>query len=259
MLLPLTLFSITQEKEIYSISEVYEDMTQLLNSFKSEEILIVFDIDNTVLSMKDYLGSDQWFNWKRENLRNSATFSDLLEWQDILFTHGEMRLTERVIPKFIDELQMKKFKVIALTSRSPEYRRATERELSKYEIDFSSRKIGTDIKNQYYRERLIGYDNGIFMTSGLHKGEMLKILVEHSRVKNIKQIVFLDDHLKNTHRVFDQFKNSDSDILIYRYGKEDDAVKKFYNSSRLKNIADQKLIHLKETLDRIFGTSPNLI
>ncbi len=243
--------------------QIYKKIVKNLE--KHPRTLVVFDIDNTVLAMKTHLGSDQWFNWKAEQAikKDPSLFEQVLAWQEISYQLGEMRPTQKETPLVVKKLQDKGLTVFALTSRSPYYRRPTERELSKYKVDFSRTSFGKGIPKKFIppgQEREVDYMNGIFMTQGLHKGQMLEyILRRYKKTKSFTQIVFIDDGKKNVDRVFESFDKKPVDILSILYTKEDERVKEFENSPKLKEITDKKLQLLRKTLLRVFNKAPKAI
>src|SRR5262249_31785862 len=158
----------------------------------------VLDIDNTVMSMESDLGSDHWFEWQHyllENEPNSShlvakTFPGLLEAQGILYNRGHMRPTQPEEPSLIARLQKRGVATILLTSRGPEFRGPTERELKRCGYDFATTALPANVpKNEYlaydpakpeksgltaeevakYKlpaPRPVLYANGVFMTAG---------------------------------------------------------------------------------------------
>lgn len=258
--------AMTSHEEVFSMKEVSEKIQQAAKEGHSpKRTLVVFDIDNTVLAQEDYLGSDQWFTWKSDQIRKTdpTLFTDLLNWQGVLFDRGLMRLTEKNTKRLIQVLQ-KKYPVIALTSRSPGYREATERELIRNGINFSKTSFGRSTPGKIIpkgQKRLVSYETGVFMTSGLHKGEMLNYLIRKSfKGQNpFTQIIFIDDHLKNTSRVYETFSKLGIEILSLRYGKEDHLVNKFKNSRGIKGHTTKQLKFLREALLKVFGNAPRMI
>ena len=64
-------------------------------------VLLVFDIDNTVLKMNSNFGSDQWWNWQEQGLSEkkcsycvAKNFNELLDIQGQIFALAEMSPTE---------------------------------------------------------------------------------------------------------------------------------------------------------------------
>lgn len=260
----LLCFGLNEHKDVGGIIEVESIIKKM--SIPPEQLLVVFDIDNTVLAMNDALGSDQWFSWKSDQISkaNPELFTDLLAWQGILFEHGKMRLTEKMVAEVIINLQRRGISVIALTSRGVDYRSATQRELRVNGVDFNRTAIGKPFPGEVTPkgfDRKISYSDGIFMTSGLHKGEMLKGLLKTFYKERIpfSQIVFIDDHQKNTTRVFESFKNSGIEIASYRYGAEDELVRRFQTNNGIKSVTTKKLMYLRETLIKVFKNAPRMI
>jgi hypothetical protein len=98
--------------------------------------LVVFDIDNTLLTMKQDLGGDAWYNWQRDLLKgppsNFSVAKDgrgLLDVQRLLYDVGSMEPPEPWTPLFVAELRNKKYPIMMLTSRGPAALSATRREL----------------------------------------------------------------------------------------------------------------------------------
>jgi hypothetical protein len=148
-----------------------------------------------------------------------------------------MHLTEKILINFIPELQKKKITTIALTSRGPEMRNNTNKELQRNKISFNESPLGESIGSSFYPKessRLASYQDGIFMTSGMHKGEMLNHLLNRFNRK-FKCIIFIDDHLKHTSRVYKTFEST-TDIYTFRYAHEDERVKAFKRSKKKQSI-----------------------
>ena len=253
IILLFSMFSLSayssEQFDITLISEV-EDFIEIN---KPKDVLVVLDIDNTVLAMDKSFGSDQWFNWQRSLLGSNdkdllaSSFDQLLELQNVIFTLSHMHpVEEKFTTHFIDKLQANNIPVIALTSRSPSMRNNTERELAREKILFSKTKIGSDFAVNFKRKT--SYQNGIYMTSGQHKGEMLKYLLSTTQHK-FKTIIFVDDHKKHTDHVFDSFKNTDTDIYTFRYGYEDLNVDRFVHGRKYQaRLLGQQTISLLSSI-----------
>lgn len=249
------------------------DVIEQVNLFAAdhgpENVLLVVDLDNTLLAMNQDLGSDQWFTWQ-ESLLNGKTnqkelaasdFAGLLRAQGILFSLGSMHPPEPELPEMITEQVQRKICVVILTSRGKEYRDATNRELqdNHYSITASTLEIDekrgafkpydsasptlygltSEITSKLGTPRTVTYSDGIYMTAGQHKGYMLKtLLARHPRASkdqpfaNFKAIVFADDHVKHTDRVRSAFADDPIDLATFRYSKEDAQVERFKASSK---------------------------
>lgn len=223
----------------------------------AEHVLLVLDIDNTLLAMDQDLGSDQWFNWQQGLLKDSPKspalvaddFTGLLRAQGRLFSLSRMHPPERDLPPFVREIQEFGGPVMVLTSRGPEFRDAAERELKRNGYDFadSAPKITRTPRGRFkpfapaYPERFglsaveveqlrapdwVTYSAGILMVAGQHKGFMLKTLLARS-TQQVSTIVFVDDHEKHTQRMHDAFANTRIKVVTFRYSREDTHVRQF--------------------------------
>ena len=235
--------------EVTSITQI-QDFIQ--KEQLNNDLLIVLDIDNTVMKMNKNFGSDQWFNWQKDLLGTSSEdllvkdFAELLELQNVIFSLSYMSPVEKGMKSFIEGFQKKNISLVALTSRGPEMRNNTLRELERANIDFSHTAIEGNFDISF--KRATTYRHGIFMTSGQLKGEMLKYLIE-TGPKRYRHIIFVDDHKKHTDNVYNTFKDSESEIYTFRYGHEDERVQRFQASEKIKSkrLGKQTLALLNNT------------
>lgn len=252
--------------------------------FGVSNVLVVFDIDNTIMTMPQNFGSDQWFTWQSDNCFGKKElpefcvtnkFDDLLDVQGQIFALSNMIPTETATVAVIKNLQKLGYKVILLTSRGPAFRDATERALYNNSMDFSKSAIGpkngfVSTYTPYYldqykkygltksdlekmgnqKPRPVSYTHGIFMTSGLNKGIMLKTLLNKTKSK-FKAIIFSDDHEKHTTRMQAIMGNGkEGDVTTFRYSKIDPVVKAFHASDKSESINAWK--KLKNVTGEIF-------
>jgi hypothetical protein len=209
------------------------------------DVLVVYDIDNTLLAPKHDFGSAHWFSWQAKEISDQGENALAKNFDELLLLHAqimglmEMRLTESSVPSVLGQFQKDKITVLALTSRLPESRAGTEREIARAGVDFSLSSPGPSIAESFIPEghtKMTSYQKGIFMTSGLDKGHMLSYLLKRFN-KNYKYIIFVDDQKRHTDEVYSQFIGSGVDISTFRYGAEDLAVEAFKNSDKTEAIA----------------------
>lgn len=248
-----------------------------------ENVILVVDIDNTTLAMDQPLGSDQWYNWQYDfifrnvesEFRVAKDLNELLRIQGILFSLGGMHPPEPEISDLISEVQQTGCCTIVLTSRGPEFRDATERELKRNGYDFSQTALpiieptrgqfmpydkARPNVNGLSREELktvrdprpISYSNGIMMTAGQHKGYMLRTLLARSN-RNFRAIVFADDHEKHTTRMTDAFSDSPITTACFYYVREQPNVDAF-NDADKESIA-KKWNDLNTVIQHTFDNS----
>ena len=189
-------------------SIIQQQLTQVSNS----DLLIVLDIDNTILKSDHDLGSDFWYQWQSGELKykpdiSTQKLADKCKYNEaigLLFELGTMSLSDDSAAVLINKWQNNGLRVFALTSRSPSYRTATERELKRNGIDLKLNELkdlnGNRMNFDYTLQRELSYKNGILMSSGMDKGEMLSFILGKSGTR-FKNIVFVDDTRKNIDNV----------------------------------------------------------
>lgn len=279
------MLSFNLNAKIYStktLKDVESKALELGKKLGVKNVLVVFDIDNTIMTMPQDLGSDQWFSWlyddciKQKNVGGHCLTKDMGELLDIqgqIFSLSNMLPTEHITTSVVKNLQKKGHSVILLTSRGPEFRSVTQRSLRQNDMWFESSAIGEGSPGTYYpydvkkaskygltqediskanlkeKGRPVSYMNGIYMTAGQHKGAMLKLLL-HKTKKQFKAIVFADDHSKHTTRMEDIFGKTKI-LAAYRYGAIDENVKAFNESQERKEKATQDWNKLRTAIQKV--------
>lgn len=258
------------QQEIHSFKDVAKTVSAQNKKHDVKNVLVVIDIDNNILTSETDIGSDVWYQWQRGKLDVKPTKDQKVQclFQDsigLLYELGTMRLIEKDVPSIIANWQKTGNTVIALTSRSPMYRTATERELTRNGFDFSVSALKEKgSKNvPVYREKLkrpTSYMQGVFMTTGQNKGEMLHYILDKTGQK-FDAIVFIDDTKKNINNVAKAFKDTkDVDTYVFHYTKvEEDRIAK--NGSVLTQKQANKMAsdwaNINKTLNSIFPGRKN--
>lgn len=253
--------------ETDSFSAVQAESLRLGKKYGNDKVLLVFDIDNTLLAMRQDLGSDPWFTWQ-DNLPENhpwrvGNFKELLRAQGVLFAISSMRVTDPAHqPGTVQQLRKAGFTTLLLTSRGFRFRDATRRELQANGYDFSESTLTlcagfpgpylpyepgqieqSGISRQEARMWLpkkgsdpveirksnpVSYSEGVYMTAGQHKGAMLRMLLHKSgNVGRFRAIVFVDDHAKHTEAMSRAFEDQGLKLVCFRYSREDANVRRF--------------------------------
>jgi hypothetical protein len=226
----------TMEKDTADLADVTADMLGLLELTTQENLLVVFDIDNTILAMEQGLGSDQWYEWQKslaeKDRCNPQNVGDRFAVQGALYYASAMRRTQEDGADQLKYIQDQGVPVIALTSRGLDFRLQTFRELRRNDFSFSYSAIGPaggydepfmPIENG----RLSLYEDGVFFTAGQHKGQMLFALLEKTTTTLPAVIVMVDDKQKNLDAVKDTFSALNVPVHAWRYTGEDGNVQAF--------------------------------
>ncbi|MCD4653401.1 DUF2608 domain-containing protein [bacterium] len=263
-------------KNFKKFSNLLESVKMEIEDYKPEDVLIVFDIDNTLLKMDDLLGGVEWWNWQSNSIQLSKIKKDLkkpagkflevcetsnltavmdafelfdashtlasktnelMEYQGMLYAYGKMSPPEKKIPDIISKFQNDGYPVFALTSRSPQYRYITMRELHSNGYNLAATR--PEVKKGFehivqlphktndppIREELadvwkkspreVIYTNGVFFTAGQDKSLMLAILMEKANIQP-KVVILVDDSTKHQKEMLTGFKN-ETIMKVYSY------------------------------------------
>jgi hypothetical protein len=235
------------KEETNSFADVVAVTTQLSRQYGVDKVLVVMDIDNTILTSTTDLGSDLWYQWQTDKLeiKPSASQKVTCLFEDsigLLYELAPMKLTENNLDQTISNWQIAGHTVMALTSRAPKYRAATERELARNQVDLASSAlvpVGQD--SMLLREikgREISYMQGVMMTSGLNKGEMLQYLLDKTQRK-FAAIVFVDDSQRNIDDMYKAYQNvKNVDMRIFHYTRIEDEREKQFGQVLTQGQAD---------------------
>lgn len=245
-------------------SDVYDEAIRLGDIYGPENVLLVFDIDNTLLAMRRGLGSDQWYGWQTgmdaTDPQRVGDFTAVLDVQGLLYAASSMRPTSEDQPAMVKSLQEKGFPALMLTSRGYTFRDSTRRELEKNgygfqtsapqpysenaigfiapyfpygetpveEAGLSPEEVAFWLKREdgsLRRPRLVSYSEGIYMTAGQNKGLMLRLLLERlGRTGEYDAIVFADDLKKHTERMQRAFRDDSTIQLTTFHYRAEDHV-----------------------------------
>lgn len=222
--------------ESADLADVTKDALQLAQLAGNDKILVVFDIDNTLLAMQQGLGSDQWYEWQKElsnhDQCNPDNVGDRFAAQGALYFVSAMRPTQPDASAQIKAIQNLGIAVIALTSRGQDYRLQTFRELRRNDFDFTFSAIGPlGGYDQPFMPvadgRLSRYENGVFLTAGQHKGEMLYALLKKTGTPMPAAIIMADDKQNNLDAIKETFSALSVPVHNWRITSEDQNVAGF--------------------------------
>lgn len=223
-------------RETANLADAVADAEELAGHLGKQQVLLVFDIDNTLLAMEQGLGSDQWYDWQK-GLAESNPCDPLLAGprlavQGALYFASAMRPTQPDASLQVRKAQNAGLPVIALTSRGVDFRLSTFRELRRNGFSFSHSAIGPPggLDAEYVPgggTRPVRYEDGVVLSSGQHKGEVLKDLLDRTGTPLPRAIVVVDDKPANLDAVTQTFTTLGVPVRAWRYSGEDQAVELF--------------------------------
>ena len=249
-----------------AFAEIDARIGQLNQQFGSDNVLVVMDIDNTILTADVDLGSDTWYQWQTDKLevkpsedqKVKCLFEDAI---GLLYDLGTMSPTESDLPQRIKSWQQHNA-VFALTARSPRYREPTERELLRNGISLSANPLAyrngdpmvvRETDPRYNRD--FTYMDGIMMTTGMPKGEMLKTIL-HEAGRQYRAIVFVDDSRNNINSIKGTYAdNTKTLVTLFHYTLIHDRRVAEFGAELTQTQADamaQQWLELNATLNTVF-------
>lgn len=212
-------------------------------------ILYVFDIDNTVLTQNQHLGSVQWFRWQAQLIqkgidqdRVANNITDLLTAQGKIYHLSQAHTPETGTASSVSSLQNLGSRIIYHTSRSTSVRDITERDLMTHRLLPIKNTIGPDsgfsgtftYADWTPHQKPVSFQNGVYMTGGQDKGLWLEMLLSKT-LFTPEHIVFVDDERKNLENVERAFVGKIS-LTLCRYSRLDDLVSEFNRSDKRAEI-----------------------
>ncbi len=245
-----------------------DDLKRVLNAankarsdFGLNRTLVIFDLDNTLLAMEQDLGSDQWYDWQK-NLQASDPcdenlVADRLAVQGALYWASAMRLTQPDAADIVKAIQDLGVEVIAITSRGPDFRLSTFRELRRNSIDFDDSDLQTDTPFEgpfqpQDADRPVLYEDGVLFVAGQHKGEMLMALLKKLDLNAPRGIVVADDKVDNLEAYRETALDKGISLRAFHYTGEEDTIEHF--SGEHAEAQWERLWQSLVTIQEEFGT-----
>ncbi len=217
-----------------------------IKEYAQPDTLLILDIDNTLITTAQEVGSDQWFSHRRKWYfeqqgcdQQEALERALAEWEAVQNV-TKVKPVEPQIPEIVKQLQ-EHFVVMGLTTRGLGLATRTIYQLLDIDIDLSSSAMtAEDIP--LLNPRAILFRQGVLFTSGTHKGKALLKLFNQLDFYP-KRIVFINDKSNNLREVEVACEERGIPFLGLRYGFLDAKVKAFR-----ADIANMQFNYFKKIL-----------
>ncbi|AVP96508.1 hypothetical protein C7S18_04535 [Ahniella affigens] len=192
--------------DVASVIEPVEDLEAIhaaLARATGKRVLLVLDIDDTLLTSATEFGSDSWYDWQFNLPKDSPDrVPCLFDVMGFNFEVGTQRVTQCDATDVVNGLEVDR---IMLTSRGANYRAGTIRQLLEAEYvllppigkpEFGEMWRWTDEQDPKKRTYSLSYDQGVFMTTGANKGRVLLHLLKR-RGLSYDYVILVDDGCKN--------------------------------------------------------------
>lgn len=191
--------------------------------------LVVFDIDETLITRKDRLLRTPLVTTKYAKMIPKDKFFPAFS---RAFKEGKFELTNKKLPELIERIKNTSAKVIALTNVTsgslgiiesyPDFR---VQECAQFGFDFSNSfpKIKTleiPTPQQTLNGKFPFFKNGIICTNGISKEIVLLAFLKKIKWKP-KRVIFVDDLKEYVERIADVMKKENIDFLGLHYTKHE--------------------------------------
>ena len=175
-------------------------LSDVLAEAPDTRTLVVFDIDDTLLTSSTFFGSDYWYEWQKSLAPGEAGKALCLF--DVIGANYELGTQRPTEPDAVRVFNGLNRDVLLLTARSPMYRGGTERELlaAGYVLPPMRGKPG---HGEYFEQpagTAISYQHGILMVSGQDKGALLTTWLNR-RGLHYRRVILVDDGRRNIENV----------------------------------------------------------
>lgn len=179
------------QSEIYEIAHFEE-----IYKYLEPETLVVYDLDDTLISMNQHMGSDHWFYHQFDRYQKSgmstrdALEKALNEWESVQHLSG-CKAVEHVNPEVVAYTQAH-YTVIGLTTRGLALASRTSQLLRESGYNLSVNPLTQDELHFMQENEGILFRKGILFTAGRHKGECLEKLLKAVGFTP-KRVLFIND------------------------------------------------------------------
>lgn len=244
-----------------------------------KQTLLVFDIDNTLLTMTQPLGGVGWWDWQFDLLQHNInapelfaqTADELQNIQGLLFQLIQMEPTDSEIKPFLNTATHQGSTLLALTARSNVFSNITLTQLQKNGfVDADNQLIfntnGLRLHNHKTSAagnfncqsltKTASYQQGVMFLDGDNKGLALQCLLQRSDQK-YTHVLVVDDSQHNLDAIKDVFlKQADLQIITVLYNREHAKEAQFRSNTTLQTQAYQQWMNIKRSLHENI-TKPN--
>jgi len=209
---------------------------------KVENVLVILDVDETMITMKDkflrpsaYIYNEDMY----DKIFFPLTDPDKCLKYSHFITQAETDVVHERVPTVIKNLQNRQIKVLGLTSMIPG---AGKCGIIKSMEDFRRKellKCGIDLKNEFLPKKIVldfekkegrvpMYKDGIMYASPYSKGNVLtEMMLKHMTHLDIKKIYFVDDYDKQIKDIFNTCHKLGVECVCIHYDDKEINYEKF--------------------------------
>lgn len=239
MFLPSCLSQVQPQQEsrqTNDLADIVKSARQFSQQFANEDILVIFDLDNTLLTMQADLGSVPWYDWQSDIAKTPGCqpgeLDDRLAAQGILYFLGSMQPLQENSSALVQTLPKEGYKSLVLTARGQSFRASSIRELTRQKMQFTDLLNTKNLQDTLLftptnASREVSYGDGVLMVAGQHKGNMLQALYSELELTLPKAIVMVDDSTDNLSDMQQTLGVLGIQYHLYHYNRAEQRVAEF--------------------------------
>jgi len=225
------------------LSQIVEtDQLDTVKSFLDEKsTLVIFDIDNTLVTPYDLIGTEQWFvnlleSKMKEGLSLPEAKKQILPLYYEVHNSISVKFTEPDINLLFEWLMNNHILYIALTARSDIFKYCSNRQLNEVGLKLPFKGLDQHHIRAHF-ENPVEFDEGVIYCGSSDKGDVLFYMLDQVGFKPEK-IIFVDDRVSNLLSVQRvclkrnipfiglRYSRLDGNEYIFDSGKSDEELKK---------------------------------
>lgn len=218
------------------IANIFETprMAEILSylNHSPDKLLVVCDIDNTLIKPNQFLGSVAWGEHVVAQLTNKGIDSkkaheiEHILWET-LQPHLMVETIDSETSQVIQEIQKRNIPIIALTARFPTESNYTCAQLQSVGIDFSQQKHLSPSQQFLPTEPSALYQDGVlFGTTKNKKSDVLFAFLDHASLSP-ECVIFVDDKQYHVEDVIHACQKRGIRCIGIRFSGADEDVNKF--------------------------------
>lgn len=211
----------------------FKDILDLVEEHSSKKILIVCDIDNTLLRASQHSGSVAWGDYLIAQLELKGISKQQAEEVESIFwkaiqPYVKVETVDPETPAIIREIQNRKISILGLTARAPDEIDYTTKQLLSLDINLSSHEQNLSISERLRMGKYDAlYDQGILFSTPFNKKSnvLFHFLKKHEFFPEC--IIFVDDKWSHVEDVEKACNEENIACIGIRINAADEHVKNF--------------------------------
>lgn len=213
------------QAQIIESDDIHEVVRHVYNTHDHQNVLVIFDYDNTLVEAKDGFGGDEWFCAMLDQcMNNGMSFKQSLDYVLPLYSTIQqsiwMEPVQKSAPQLVAFLQSIGIATMVLSSRSHPIIERTIEQLERAGMNFvhtapSKETLTIDMGDRAF------YRNGVLFSERIDKGKLLITFFEMINYKPEK-VIFINDKMKHLKKVEAALQEANIPFVGIRYSRLDE-------------------------------------